>query len=635
MVKIIKFFFITISVIGILFVSITVLLCLPSVQQFLKREAVASLSERLDTEVNIDSISFSIPKGAIALFGVEIKDQKGEKMLQANTLEGKIDFLKLLSKKADISKIKLDGATANLYKVAPDSAANFQFLLDSLNSSKPSSEDTSDNISLNIKEVEAINSEVHWAVLSNPNTRIDAKLAKIEFDQTDSLLHAERLEGKYKRNRITIAKGDYDIKQRNVEILDLKAVDRGNNASIAKLTCEDFKDITIEDLRYFTDNDQPRRNAGKPMTGAFDPGHMKIVCHCHLTLLSAKRDDIRLHLDRLWAEDKASGLRIDTMSCLITADTKSVHITDLYVKDQHTIIKTSPSPSQGGGNHPAGFTLSSGEGRGEVNVRTQLSDLAQPLSPALAEFTTPLEMTMSATWNKDSINFNDIFIRTLDNKLKIRANGIIDSLRYRKFKKWHFDVKSMTAKNGIKEKIISHFKIKESMLGIIKKLGDISFTGTVDIPHKSQQFKGRLSTDVGNFKFNVLLQNTTRYIQGKIKSDTIHLSRLVDNPSLGNLAAEAEFKFDISGRHSARKLGRQVTKLPSGFARGYAKEARYRGITLRNIYFDIKSDGTTATGNARMEKSLIDFLCDFSFDNTDFKNSLKVKPSVKLHKMKK
>lgn len=629
--KIIKIIFITIAVIGILLISITVLLCLPSVQQFLKREAVESLSEKLDTEVNVDSISLSIPKGGIALFGVEIKDKMGEQMLYAKTLEGKVDFFKLFSKQVDVSSIKLDGATANIYKVAPDSATNFQFLLDSLNHKQPSEEDESKKVSFDIRNVEAVNSEVHWAVLSDADSRIDVKLAKAEYSQTDSTVHAERLDGKYKGNTITLLKGDYNIKDKYIEIVDLKAIDRGNSASIAKLTCENLKDITVEDLRYFTDNDQPRKNAGKPMTGAFDIGHMKIVCHCHLTILSAKKDDIQLRLDRLWAEDKSSGLRVDTMSCLIATDTKSAQITDLYLKDQHTIIQA-PKISVYGLQQNAD-KLSVVFETEQVHVKTQLVDIAQPFSPALSEFTTPLEMTVLVKGNKDSINFHDISIRTLDNKLKIKANGVIDSLQSSKVPKLHFDVKSMTAKGDIKDQIISHFKVKESMLGVVKKLGDISFVGSVDIPYKEQQFKGRLSTEVGPVKFNVLLRNETRDIQGKIKSDSILLGKLVDNPSLGYLAAEAEFRFDIAGRNSARRLGRTVTKLPKGYAKGVAAEAHYRSLTIRNVSFEINSDGSMTTGQIRLDRSLMGVLCDFSFEDTDFKNSLKVKPSLRFNKM--
>lgn len=630
-----KIFIITLAVIGLLAVTITALLFVPSFQQLLKREAVESLSDKLQTEVNLDSVSFSIITGDVSLIGLDVKDQKGEPMLHANVLKGKMYFWKLFSDNIDIDDITLDGAEANLYRVSPDSVPNFQFLLDAFKGDSTQTDTTSKKkMSFDIKNVQVSNMKIHWADRSDSSSALDFKLAKAEYNQADSTVNAKKLEMQYHGQDISLENAEYDIANQNVLIENLRAKEGGNVASIATLKCENLKDIDIEDFRYFTDNDLPRKNAGKPMRGSFDSGHMKIVGHAHLTLLNYKNNDIRVHVDRLWADERESGLRIDTMSCLIKTDTKTAQITDLYLKDQNTVIRIPNIDVKGlkkdDKTHKSDLSFSTSQ----IHVKTKLSDISRPFSPALADFTTMLELTTSMTGNKDSINFHDINVHTLDNRLKIKANGRIDSLSAVKQLKVHFDVKSMTTHNNITEQIVGHFRIKPTMMGIVRKLGDIQFTGMVDIPYMSQQIQGRLVSNVGPVRFNILLENHTRYLQGMIVSDSINLGKLVDNPNLGNLALETEFKFDIAGKNSARRLGRKVTSLPAGFARGVAKEARYRFFTLRNTYFDIKSDGTTATGSVRLARALVDVLCDFSFTNTDFKNSLQAKPSLRFHKWK-
>lgn len=630
-----KIVLITLAVIGLLAVTITALLFVPSFQQLLKREAVESLSEKLDTEVSVDSVSFSIVTGDISLLGLEVKDQKDEPMLHADVLKGKMYFWKLFQDNIDIDDIELDGAKANFYRESPDSLPNFQFLLDAFKKDSTSTDTTSrKKMTFDIKNVELTNMEIHWADRSDPTSPLDFKLAKAEYNQADSLIRTKKIEMQYHNYSISLEKGEYDITKQDVLIENLRAVKGGDVASIATLTCKNLKDIEVEDFRYFTNNDLPRKNAGKPMRGAFDSGHMKIVGHAHLTLLNKDTDNIQLHVDRLWADERESGLRIDTMSCLITSDTKTARITDLYLKDQNTIIRIPSIDVKGLKNdkktQKSNFSFSTSP----IHVKTKLSDISKPFSPALADFSTMLELTTSMTGCKDSINFHDIKVNTLDNRLKIEAKGCIDSLSSVKQLKLHFDVKSMTARNNITEQIVSHFRIKPTMMGIVRQMGNLQFTGMVDIPYMSQQIQGRLVSGVGPVRFNILLENKTRYIQGMVVSDSINLGKLVDNPNLGNLALETEFKFDIAGRNSAQRLGRKVTSLPAGFARGVAKEAKYRFLTLRNTYFDIKSDGTTATGSVRLARALVDVLCDFSFTNTDFKNSLKAKPSLRFHKWK-
>ena len=81
---------------GISLATLIGLICIPSVQQQLKTQATNMLSDELGTKVGIDSISLSLTKGSIAVYGFELEDRQGESMLNADTLYGQMKMIESL-----------------------------------------------------------------------------------------------------------------------------------------------------------------------------------------------------------------------------------------------------------------------------------------------------------------------------------------------------------------------------------------------------------------------------------------------------------------------------------------------------------------------------------------------------------
>lgn len=619
---------------GISLATLIGLICIPSVQQQLKTQATNMLSDELGTKVGIDSISLSLTKGSIAVYGFELEDRQGESMLNADTLYGQMKMIELLNQRIDITDIKLSGTKANLYKEKKDSAANYQFVLDTFKKDKKD-KSKKKKLSFDISNVLVSNTELHWEIKSDDKSKVDAKLRVAGYNRDNDLVTIQGLEGLYDKIKVTLKSIEFGVESKNALLSELKATDRGNTYSIGSIECDSLKYFNIDDFRIFTNNDLPRKNAGKHYRGAFDPGHMKVVGNLKFTALSTQKDNIILHIDKLWAEDKESGLIVDSMSCYIKSDMKSAKIEKLFVKDQHTIVSMpevtitglQASKKKADKGEEFHFTTS------QFYAKTQLADIAKPFGPALVDFTTPLEVTAYASGNTDRIDFKDINASSLDKRLKIKATGYIDSLLSKTRLLVHFDINSMSARNGIKEQIINHFPIKQSMMGILHKIGNIGFVGSVEIPFKKQTVEGKLLTEAGAADFNILMDNTTRYVKGRVSSDSINVGKIIANNNMGNISFEGEFKFDIAGRRSAKKLGRKVDKLPAGYAKGIVHEARHRNFVLRDTYFNIDSDGKLASGNVRVASGILDLICSFSFSDTNFPKSLKVKPSVKFHKM--
>lgn len=127
---------ILLSVVGVvvtlllLIVGAAVLLCTDSVQQWLLKEATTSLSERLNTRVEADSISVEPFAGRVSLYGFCIDDLGKTEMLHVDTLQVGIGMHHLLERCIEVNDLRLCSTKAVLYKERKDSAANFQFVID-------------------------------------------------------------------------------------------------------------------------------------------------------------------------------------------------------------------------------------------------------------------------------------------------------------------------------------------------------------------------------------------------------------------------------------------------------------------------------------------------------------------------
>ena len=71
----------------------------PSFQQRVLRQADDWLSQKLQTEVEIDSVDFSLWKGSVNLYGLNVADQQQRPLLRTDTISVAVDVWSLLSRK--------------------------------------------------------------------------------------------------------------------------------------------------------------------------------------------------------------------------------------------------------------------------------------------------------------------------------------------------------------------------------------------------------------------------------------------------------------------------------------------------------------------------------------------------------
>jgi hypothetical protein len=133
---------------------VVVLVLTPPVQNFLRKKTVTWLENKLDTKVSIGRIFIGLPKN-IVLEDVYIEDRQKDTLLAGGSLKVDVAIFKLIFKQQlDINSIKLDNITAKIKRQLPDTAFNFQFIVDAFapakDPTKPTTTDTTSSpISVN------------------------------------------------------------------------------------------------------------------------------------------------------------------------------------------------------------------------------------------------------------------------------------------------------------------------------------------------------------------------------------------------------------------------------------------------------------------------------------------------------
>ena len=164
----------------------------------------------------------------------------------------------------------------------------------------------------------------------------------------------------------------------------------------------------------------------------------------------------------------------------------------------------------------------------------------------------------------------------------------------------------------------------------LEALGDISYVGDVHIPYRREEFKGVLSTAVGRLNFNFALNENTKYVEGNAETKAIQLGKVLKMPDIGDVGLNGSFKIDIDKQRTAQMRKQFGGKMPIGTVKATVYEASYKGIKIKNLLVDIKSNGGQVEGNISQQNKGLDWACDFSFTDIDKISNIKVKPKVKV-----
>lgn len=554
----------------ILLVGVFLLLNTKAFQNRVLHNATEMLSERLNTKVDIDSVSIDFLTNDFKLYGLSIEDQHKRKMLQAEQMVVDVELWPLLHEVVNVTNAEFKGVDADLCQQPGDSVPNYQFLIDAL-------KDTTGN--------------------AKGNRRMAIDIHKFI---------AQQVQVKYNDTELTLAKFDCTHKD-NTWLLD------------------------IDKLRIRTDNHRPRKNVGKPHRGFFDVGHLDLVTQLKVQLDDVRDDSVAGRLIQCTAVDSVTGIDLRDVHCAFAANKNQIMLKDVVVRQRETQVSFAKAtirlPDH---EHGVPFSFATST----VTGHAILHDIARPFAPALAHFDLPLDLRVRVDGDTACIRFHDAVVTRPNNQLQVKAHGEIRQFRDGRTLKGHFQVSEMVARQGEPERIINQFRSRKFMLKQLNKLGNIRYVGSFDIHWKREMFRGWLHTQVGNLNFDFTHDGLEKWLTGTASTQEVQLGKVFDLKDMGPVAASVHFKIDVSKERTAQMRRAKGGKLPIGQVDAQVNKASYKFVESHDLQVSIVSDGAMAEGVLVAPHKFIDLGCTFTFTDTDNMSGMKVKPNIGFHKAK-
>ena len=570
------------------------------------------LAERLETKVKVDSVSINFLTFDVNLWGVDIEDREQRKMLEVERLSVNLDVWGILSNHIKISAAELDGVKARLYK--PEGGeANYQFVLDAFKSDKPKKAKKEDGEK---KEKKKLSLDVSKVEVS----KIDIVFNEDTF-YLGNLDYVKRLTGS-QEGTLRDLRGKLDFVTKKGP-----QTGRVEIGKIALLGKDDRQQVKIDGLCLNLDNHLPRKNEGKPNRGYFDAGHLDIHANMELMVNHLGKDTANVSLVKFEAVDTITGFDVKTLKCRAGINKKAAYLSDITVQQGNTVLNfdsaTIQLPSKKEGRKFA-FQTS------VIKGKAFLQDIARPFAPVLKNFTMPLELSVLFSGTDTTLVFKNVEVHTPDQRLTIHAEGGITHLNKAQELEVRFQVKDMLAKGTVKEEIISMFAGKKLMMKQLKNLGDISYKGDFAVLYKREEFQGKVGTAAGSLNFNFALDENTKYLSGSANTKGFHLGKVLEMKDIGDVALKADFKVDIDKQRTLQMRKKYGGKMPIGNVDAIVHQASYKGVKVKELVADIKSNGGQLEGSISQQNKGLDWACDFSISDIDKMSTLKVKPKVKL-----
>ena len=501
---------------------------------------------------------------------------------------------------------------ARLYK-PKEGEGNFQFVIDAFKSDKPKKKQEA-------VEKDTVNHRLTFEVR-------DAEIGRIDVVFNTDTFYMDRFT--YDRYWTGSHEGKIRHLSGKMEAVTKKGPQtrRISIGTVDIMGKDDRQQVVLDSLHFSIDNHLPRKNANRPKRGFFDAGHIDIIAHAELLLnhLDLKQDTVNFQLTKFVARDSVTGFNVKDLRLRAGISKGVAHVSNVTVQQESTVLKFDSAtvilPSKKKGTK---FSFRTSMIKG----KTELRDISRPFAPVLKNFKMPLELSVIFSGTDSTLTFRDIHVNTPDKLLTISAVGGINNLKEKEKLNVHFHVKKMVAKGKVKQEIINQFMVKKMMMKQLDNLGNLTYTGDFRVIWKHELFKGVLGTAVGNMAFNFTVDDLNHYVSGHVDTKKIQLGKLLEMKDIGDVGVKADFKVDIDKQRTAQLRKKHGGKMPFGTVNAFVYEAAYKGIKLKELKVDIKSNGGLLEGSIDHLRSL-KWGFDFSLTDLDKASDLKVKPRLK------
>lgn len=150
--RLVRIFLKTLLTLFLILLIVFFLIQTPFVQDIVRGKAENYLSRKLKTRVRIGDLSIVLFR-SVTLKNVYIEDRQKDTLLSAGLIDVDIRMLGLLHSDLDIKQIRLENLTVKIKRQLPDSAFNFQFIVDAFSGggSQPTARDSSQPMKMGLR----------------------------------------------------------------------------------------------------------------------------------------------------------------------------------------------------------------------------------------------------------------------------------------------------------------------------------------------------------------------------------------------------------------------------------------------------------------------------------------------------
>ncbi len=143
-----------VGIVIVLLLLVFIAIQIPAVQNFAKDKAVAFLEKKIGTKVSVGRLSIAFPK-RIVLSNVYFEDQKRDTLLSGKEIRVDIALLKLLSNEVNVNYLSLNGIKANISRIHPDTAFNYEYIVKAFASEQKDTtkNDTTSNLQFHLDRI--------------------------------------------------------------------------------------------------------------------------------------------------------------------------------------------------------------------------------------------------------------------------------------------------------------------------------------------------------------------------------------------------------------------------------------------------------------------------------------------------
>lgn len=333
--------------------------------------------------------------------------------------------------------------------------------------------------------------------------------------------------------------------------------------------------------------------------GVFDKNHIKISdLLINASIKGFTTDSVNINLRAMRMKEK-SGFRIKDISFKIIGNEDNIKLKNfrflgnkskIFIKENYISMPEDMKPSDFMDMAELNFKIDNG------NI--VLSDFAA-FVPKLKNFSTPISLDCKISGTANHLVLDTLGINYDNGGLKALGYGSVDNIFpdpknafiFGKMANLSISSKAMvdmTKDMGIKLKDYSH----------INNLKHISFTGEISGFISKLVTYGKFRSYIGSISADMTLESDNGLkFNGKIKSDSIDINKLVPNKGLGIIA----FNLKLDGNHSAYQ---NTGKIKGEIGKFEYNNYRYNNIEIDGAYRDKRYEGAVSLNDSNIVLSL-------------------------------